>query len=277
MNTSNSAPFRDALDIVFANRNREYGAYQLRRAYPRYLLRALTIGIVLIGIGVLLPHIVSAVSAMIPEAPPVEVTVELGPPREIDATPPPPPPPPVPTPPPPPRSTQIFVPPAVLRDDLVEERERPSVEDLKNNNKDIGTQNIDVTEERPPVIDPGLDDIPVIEEPEKPKEEEVFDIFGINKPPTFPGGEKELLRFLAENIQYPALARESNVQGNVALSFVIGKDGTVTDVQVLKDIGAGCGKEAVRVVRNMPKWFPGEANGNPVKVRYTLPVKFRLD
>ena len=108
-------------------------------------------------------------------------------------------------------------------------------------------------------------------------EEKEYQIFDIQKPPSFPGGERELLKYLAENIKYPPLARENNIQGSVALSFVIQKDGSVSDVSVLKDIGGGCGKEAVRVVNGMPKWSPGEANGHPVKVRYTLPVRFKLE
>ena len=85
------------------------------------------------------------------------------------------------------------------------------------------------------------------------------------------------MKFLSKNIEYPTLAKENNIQGVVALTFVVGKDGAVSDVQVVKDIGGGCGKEAVRVVKAMPKWVPGEANGNAVKVRFTLPVRFRLD
>jgi len=274
MNTSTSAPLRDALDIVFANRNRAYGAYQLRRAYPRYLIRALALGILL---GVALPHILSAIQAMTPALAFNEVVIEIGPPPDIAPTPPTPPPPLVPTPPPPPRSINRFVPPAVLKDDEAEEKDRKSIDDLVKDDKDLGTKNVEVAEESAPVIDPNPEGLKVIEEPVRPKEEETYDIFSLNKPPTFPGGERELLKFLSENIKYPALARENNLQGNVALSFVIAKDGTVTDVQVLKDIGGGCGKEAIRVVSSMPKWSPGEASGYPVKVRYTLPVRFQLN
>ena len=79
-------------------------------------------------------------------------------------------------------------------------------------------------------------------------EEKEYQIFDIQKPPSFPGGERELLKYLAENIKYPPLARENNIQGSVALSFVIQKDGSVSDVSVLKDIGGGCGKEAERLI-----------------------------
>lgn len=108
-------------------------------------------------------------------------------------------------------------------------------------------------------------------------EEKTYDIFDITKAPAFPGGEQAMLKYFAENIRYPALARENDIQGSVVLDFVVNKDGTVGDVRVIKDIGGGCGKESVRVVKAMPRWSPGEANGQPVKVRYTLPVRFRLD
>jgi len=107
--------------------------------------------------------------------------------------------------------------------------------------------------------------------------DKTFEMFDIEKAPSFPGGEPSLMKFLAEQIQYPALARENAIQGTVALSFVVDKDGGITDIHILKDIGAGCGKEALRVLKSMPKWTPGEANGQPVKVRYTLPIRFKLE
>jgi protein TonB len=104
----------------------------------------------------------------------------------------------------------------------------------------------------------------------------IFESYDVQKMPSFPGGDAEMMRFIRDNLQYSSIARESNIQGTVALSFVVGKDGGITAVKVLKDIGGLCGKEATRVVNMMPKWTPGEANGHPVKVRFTLPIRFRL-
>ena len=84
------------------------------------------------------------------------------------------------------------------------------------------------------------------------------------------------MKFITENIYYPEIARETSIQGTVAVSFVVGKDGKARDIKVIKDIGGGCGKEAVRVINKMPYWIPGEANGHVVSVRFTLPVRFRL-
>jgi protein TonB len=94
--------------------------------------------------------------------------------------------------------------------------------------------------------------------------------------PSFPGGDAAMMAYLRDNIVYPASARETNIMGTVALRFVVGVDGSISDIAILKDPGGGCGKEAVRVLKSMPTWIPGEANGNPVKVRFTMPVRFIL-
>ncbi len=268
---------RDMLDIIFANRNKAYGAYQLRRSYTQYLGRALGFGLLLIGLFFALPFILSAVRGLVPKEKPIDVVAELGPPPDIDPNnPPPPPPPPPPTPPPPTRSTVTFVPPIIKKDEEVQEDKPPAIEELIDKKEDIGTEDKKGNDEAAPTIDENPSELQVIEQP-KVVEDKTYELFDIQKPPSFPGGEGELMKFLSKNIEYPTLAKENNIQGVVALTFVVGKDGSVSDVQVVKDIGGGCGKEAVRVVKAMPKWVAGEANGNPVKVRFTLPVRFRLD
>lgn len=149
------------------------------------------------------------------------------------------------------------------------------MEEVIDTKADVGKDTKQGNDEAAPTIEENPD-IKVVEAP-KQVEEKTYEMFDIQKPPSFPGGEGELLKYLAENIKYPPLARENNIQGVVALTFVIAKDGSVRDVNIVKDIGGGCGKEAVRVVQTMPKWLPGEANGNPVKVRFTLPVRFKLE
>lgn len=269
--------YRDMLDIIFANRNKAYGAYQLRRAYNQYLGRALGFGLLLILFVFALPYILSAVRGLVPKDKPVDVVAELGPPPDIDPNnPPPPPPPPPPTPPPPTRSTVKFVPPVIKKDEEVQEEEQKAVEELIDDNKDVGKEDKQGNDEAAPTIEENPSELQVIEEP-KVVEEKTFEMFDIQKPPSFPGGEAELFKFLQKNIEYPALAKENNISGVVPLTFVVNKDGSVSDVQILRDIGGGCGKEAVRVVKAMPKWVPGEANGHAVKVRYTLPVRFKLE
>lgn len=95
--------------------------------------------------------------------------------------------------------------------------------------------------------------------------------------PEFPGGEKQLYNFLGKHLKYPDIAQEIGLEGKIYVQFVVEKDGSITNVNVINDIGGGCGKEAARVVKLMPKWSPGMQNGRKVRVRYTLPFNFELD
>jgi len=269
-----SVQYRDMLDIIFADRNKAYGAYQLRRSYTTYLMRAFGFGLLFLLVLFLLPRLIGAVTELVKDKP-IEVEIEMGAPPDLDPTPPPPPPPPPPTPPPPTRTTVQFVPPVIKKDEeVVEEEPKKDIEELIETKADVGKDDVKGNDEAPPEIDDNPSELQVVEAPKV--EDKVYETFDIQKMPSFPGGEGELQKFLMENINYPAIARENNIQGTAALSFVVGKDGTISNVQILKDPGGGCGKEAVRVVQSMPKWTPGEANGNPVKVKFTLPVRFRL-
>ena len=93
---------------------------------------------------------------------------------------------------------------------------------------------------------------------------------------SFPGGIQEMMNFIKNNLKYPQQARETGTQGKVFVSFVVEKDGSLTDVKVLRDIGSGCGEEAVRVVKSMPKWKPAKQRGKPVRMQFNLPVAFTL-
>lgn len=268
--------YRDMLDIIFADRNRAYGAYQLRRDYPKYLGRALVIAVALIGLAFAMPMIMKAVGGLVPKEKPVDVVAELGPPPDIDPNnPPPPPPPPPPTPPPPTRSTVKFVPPVIKKDEEVHEEEQKAVEEILDKKEDVGTEDKKGNDEAPPAIEesPSLD--PVIEAPKV--EEKTYEMFDIQKEPSFPGGMKEMYDWLGKNVPYPEMAKEAGISGQVVLTFVVGKDGGISDVNIVKDIGGGCGKAVKTTVEKMPKWSPGEANGHAVKVRYTLPFKFKLE
>lgn len=106
-------------------------------------------------------------------------------------------------------------------------------------------------------------------------DDKVYEMFDVQTPPQFPGGEKELYSYLSKNIQYPAEASKNKIAGSVLLSFVVNKDGSISEVLVIKDIGGGCGTEARRAVLAMPNWQPGEVHDKPVRVRFTLPVRFR--
>ena len=116
----------------------------------------------------------------------------------------------------------------------------------------------------------------IVNEPVKPKEEEnkVFEV--VEQMPSFPGGTTALMQYLSKNTKYPPVAEENCIQGRVDCSFVIERDGSVSDVRIIKSVDPSLDKEAIRVVSSMPKWIPGRQNGQMVRVKYNLPVTFRL-
>lgn len=114
----------------------------------------------------------------------------------------------------------------------------------------------------------------VVEEEVAEVEEEVF-VF-VEENPSFPGGDEKRIEFMKNNIKYPQLAKDNNITGRVFLKFVVEKDGSITNVRVVRDIGGGCGEEAMRVVKAMPKWNPGKQRGQPVRTEFNLPVIFSL-
>ena len=129
-------------------------------------------------------------------------------------------------------------------------------------------------------IDVEITEETVIEEivfEEAPEEEEVDEIFTIvEDQPTPPGGMSAFYKYVATSLRYPAQARRMGIEGKVFVQFVVGKDGTLTDVQAIKGIGAGCDEEAVRVISKAKKWSPGKQRGRPVRVRMILPITFKL-
>jgi TonB family protein len=95
--------------------------------------------------------------------------------------------------------------------------------------------------------------------------------------PEFPGGMGELMKYLEENIRYPQLAKDLGVQGKVYVNFIVQKDGSISDIKILRGLPGGCNEEAIRVVQNMPNWIPAKQREKPINVSYNLPIKFTLD
>ena len=116
--------------------------------------------------------------------------------------------------------------------------------------------------------------VPVEVEEEEVQEQEIFQI--VEEMPAYPGGDAKLMEYVAKNIKYPQIARETGIQGRVFVGFVVEPDGSVSNVKVLRGIGGGCDEEAMRVVKSMPKWKPGKQRGKAVRVSYMLPVNFKL-
>ncbi len=111
---------------------------------------------------------------------------------------------------------------------------------------------------------------PIVEE----EDNVVFQV--VEKMPSFPGGDAELFKYLSQNVKYPVIAQENGVQGRVICQFVVNRDGSIVDVEVVRSVDASLDKEAIRVIKSMPKWSPGQQRGKPVRVKYTLPVNFKL-
>lgn len=263
---------RDALDIVFAHRNRAYGAYQLRRQYPKTLARAFALSLLILGGMLAAPHIQAAFSGIeTPEEKPVreyvarEINLEIPPPivNTLPKT---------------PAAAIAYTPPVVMPDEQTPDDDPArDVQSILDDSRKVGAQTVEGPDEDPPTIGPSDIGTGIVEIP-RPPDDDPVEPFAVHKMPCFPGGEAEMFKWIYEHIRYPERAREEGVEGTVVLQFVVGKDGRITDISVVKTPAGGTvlGKEAARVAQAMPAWSPGEANGHPVKVRYTLPIRFSL-
>jgi protein TonB len=257
------------IDVVFTDRNKAYGAYDLRKQNPKNTSKALVIGILVFVFLISFQTILNFISGFIPKAQEkVKITnVVLQPPPPLDKTKPPPPPPE----PPKPKVDQVKFPPPVVKPDNEVKEQPPTVKELEvadPGQKTVkGDPNAEIKIDEPV----GNSDVKQVTEEDPNK---IFT--AVEKEPNFPGGEAAFANYLGKNIHYPAIAKENNVQGKVFLSFVVERDGSLTDIRVVRGIGSGCDDEAVRVLKASPKWRPGIQNGRPVRVAYTIPISFTL-
>ncbi|GAA3947442.1 TonB family protein [Hymenobacter algoricola] len=261
-------------DIVFEGRNKAYGAYVLRRLYGSHVTRALLIAVAIFAILVSFPLIARMFSDNeIKQDDKMLKVNELmeAPPLDETKPPPPPPPPEAPPPPPPKLSTIKFTPPVVKKDEEIKKVEEiPDQEELKD--KTVATVtvkgNTDNAADLSGLEGKGNEVVAEV------VENKVYTY--VEQMPVFPGGQEALLKYIAQNIKYPALALRNQVEGKVFIAFVVGPDGQVSDVKIQKGIGAGCDEEASRVIKNLPKFAPGKQNGRAVSVSYTVPVTFAI-
>ena len=265
-------------DLVFENRNHEYGAYALRKGTGKRNLIAI-IAVILLAIacqiGLTLKNIADEAAAKrqaMQEAVELsaleqkkeakverkEVVKQENVEKVVEKV----------------KSSIKFTAPVIKKDDEVRpEDEMKSQEEILSTKTAIGSFDVKGNDESGEVLK--AKEV-IATEPVKPKEEEnkVFDV--VEQMPSFPGGQAALMNYLNNNIKYPVIAEEKGIQGRVVVQFVVGKDGHISDVKVAKSVDPSLDKEAVRVVKAMPKWIPGKQNGQAVTVRYTLPVTFRL-
>ena len=248
------------LDIVFEGRNKIYGAYELRKSNSKTTIKALIIGSVIFAFAVAAPLIAS----FLPDSGEDEVdnnvkiaTVKL-PPKKEEVKPNQPPPP------PPPKVDQVkFTKPVVAKAEEVTE-DPPKIEDLKD--KKVGSETIKGDPDAVLTVDEpvGTGTAAVVEE-----DNQVYNTAGIEVKPDFPGGIEKFYKFVGNNYKTP---EEEGLKGKVYVTFVVEKDGSLTDIKVLRDIGYGTGAEAIRVLKKCPRWTPGEQNGKKVRVLYSLPI-----
>ena len=270
------------VEMVFAGKNKEYGAYQLRKGTSGRNIKALLILVsaaALVG-GFLAWKVIEQKQAEEQQAymeamelaklqqqakkeekkkEPVKPKIE--PKKEIPVA----------------RETQKFTAPVIKKDELVKEENQVKQMDKLDEKVAVGTENKEGTKSR--LAEAVRSDIAVAAPPPPPAPKpevsnKVFDV--VEEMPHFPGGPAALQAFLSSNTKYPVVAQENGVQGRVIVSFVVERDGSITDVRVVRSVDPSLDREASRVVRSMPRWSPGKQNGSTVRVKYTVPVVFRL-
>jgi len=246
-------------DIVFESRNKEYGAYRLRKKYNRNLLIGLIIGVIILSTSIIAPYIsAKALENRLKRRAErqVEIKMEnLDQPQQEAPPPPPPPPPPAET------VQQVrYVAPVVV--DTIKPEDVKQLMTADQAQVEVKNEDVQVVEQ--------------VQEEVKEEEapQEVFVV--VEEMPTFPGGEAELMKFIYANIQYPTVAQENNIQGRVVLKFCVTYKGGVDQVQVIKGVDPALDAEAIRVIKMLPTWKPGKQGGKAVNVWYNVPVTFQL-
>lgn len=253
---------RQWVDLVFEGKNKSYGAYELRTENSKTTLKALVIGACIFSFLVATPMISDFIGkdkAVVEKDMNIKVTTIKLPPKKIEEPivnlPPPPP--------PPPRVDQVkFVKPVVAKAEEVVE-EPPKIKDIVK--KKIGDETIKGDPEAKLTIEPvGKGPIDAVADDTK-----IYSTAGIEQKPEFPGGMANFYKFVGNNYKAP---EEEGLKGKVFVTFVVEKDGSLTDIKVVRDIGFGTGAEAIRVLKKSPKWAPGEQNGKKVRVQFSLPI-----
>jgi len=248
-------------DIVFENRNKSYGAYELRKKYTKRGTIALAISVFILFSAVGVPLIASIMKNDIYRKY-IEnntvVTMTNVPVEKQEVAPPPPPPPPAP-------SKEIkFIAPKI-------------VETLTDENEVFGTNDDFSGNANAPVDTTQYQEVAIVEpHGDQIVDEKPVEIFKVTEKPAYPGGDNALLKYIGENTKYPVPALEAGIEGTVYIRFVVAKSGEVGDAKVMRAVDPLLDQEALRVVNTLPKWTPGKINGTAVSVWFMIPVKFVL-
>jgi len=267
----------DWTDLIFEGRNQAYGAYKLRKGTSKRNIVSLVIVLIAAALAIIGPALYKLAAgnqkveqtqvtelsrlkeAKVKQKPKEEKKIKIEEVKPIERI----------------KSSVKFVAPVIKKDDEVKpEDELKTQDEMSKTTTAIGALDVVGNDEKGGEI---MELKQNVVQPEKPKDEtenKVFDV--VEQMPSFPGGQGALMQYLSSNIKYPVVAEENGIQGRVIVQFVVEKDGSITDVRVMKSVDPSLDKEATRVVKSMPKWIPGKQNGSAVRVKFTVPVTFRL-
>lgn len=263
-------------DLVFEGRNQAYGAYKLRKGTTKrnvWSIIIVALAAVLLFLGLQLQKMAQA-NKTVENTQTVELArlqekkkeakvekkevIRTEPEKVVEQV----------------KSSVKFTAPVIKKDEEVKEEDEIKLEEVEKSTKAIGSFNVEGNDEVGGAVLKAKEDIKA---PEPPKHEEETKIFTVvEQMPLFPGGDAALMAYLRDNIHYPTVAAENGVQGRVVVGFVVERDGSITDVNVLRSVDPSLDREAMRVVKGMPRWTPGKQNGSAVRVKYQVPVTFRL-
>ena len=264
-------------DLVFEGRNQAYGAYKLRKGTAKRNVWAL----IIVGLAAALLYLGLQLQKMAEANKKVENTqaVELAklntekkeakvekkeiikqePEKVVGQV----------------KSSVKFTAPIIKKDSEVKEEDEIKLDEVQKSDKAVGAFTVEGNDEVGGAVLKAKEDIAAPEPPKHVVEEtKIFTV--VEQMPMFPGGDGALMGYLRDNIHYPTVAAENGVQGRVVVGFVVERDGSITDVNILRGVDPSLDREAMRVVKSMPKWTPGKQNGSAVRVKYQVPVSFRL-
>ena len=264
-------------DLVFGGRNQSYGAYKLRKGTAKRNVWAL----IIVGLAAALLYLGLQLQKMAEANKKVENTqaVELAklntekkeakvekkeiikqePEKVVEQV----------------KSSVKFTAPIIKKDSEVKEEDEIKLDEVQKSDKAVGAFTVEGNDEVGGAVLKAKEDIAAPEPPKHVVEEtKIFTV--VEQMPMYPGGDAALMGYLRDNIKYPTVAAENGVQGRVVVGFVVERDGSITDVNILRGVDPSLDREAMRVVKSMPRWNPGKQNGSAVRVKYQVPVSFRL-
>ena len=263
-------------DLVFEGRNQAYGAYKLRKGTTKrnvWSIIIVALAAVLLFLGLQLQKMAQA-NKTVENTQAVELArlqdkkkevkeekkeiVRTEPEKVVEQV----------------KSSVKFTAPVIKKDEEVKEEDEIKLEEVEKSTKAIGTFNVEGNDEVGGAVLKAKEEIKAPEPPKHVEETKIFTV--VEQMPLFPGGDAALMAYLRDNIHYPTVAAENGVQGRVVVGFVVERDGSITDVNVLRSVDPSLDREAMRVVKGMPRWTPGKQNGSAVRVKYQVPVTFRL-